>query len=232
MRTLGLVLLIAGAVMLLYALSIPAYTNEALFFAKSTRLSVGQSDEYFALRDSMLTLRFRLEDYGITLLSAGALLLLCQLFPLISPPRKAWLVAIAFVAPCLTFIGDVTDLFVGYSRDEFPAWADSMLIPLAGTIVLLVLTLFWAMLHLLFVRDHYAPSAPLKSGLSREANLWLLFVTSITVLMVVATAAMGQYYYAVPGLLWIYFYLSLASGRRLSLASNNSFKPKPLRGSA
>jgi hypothetical protein len=104
-------------------------------------------------------------------------------------------------------------------RGEFPHWADSMAIPLMGVPVLLAILLVWAFVHLVFVRRQFYPGVPVASAFSRHANIWLLFVSALTAALVIATVLFGEYWYALPGCLWIYFYLALAASRLRSKES-------------
>jgi hypothetical protein len=220
-------MLAIGVALLAYASSLPAYTDPSAFFEKYMQLAPGQSEEYWALRNSMLTPKFELEDYGILLLLTGTIALIFGGREIRSPKSKVTLVIIAICAPLFTVAGFTTDLLVGYSRDAFPHWSDSMAIPLMGMPVVLVALLAWAGAHLgLFSRD-YRPGAPLRLALSLRANRWLLIIAAITFVLVVMSAVLGQYLDAIPGILWLYFYLSLAAGRISPLASNSSFKPNP-----
>lgn len=100
------------------------------------------------------------------------------------------------------------------TRDEFPSWADSLGIPIMGVPIQFVILLLWAMAHLGFLKSGYLGRTPLKYALSRHANWWLLFVSSVTLLLTALLVVEGGYLYAVPGCVWLYFYLSLAAGRR------------------
>lgn len=63
---LSAIFLFVGVAILGYAYSLSPYTDEALFNERYMALSVGQSDEFWKLRDEMLTPKFRLQDYGGT----------------------------------------------------------------------------------------------------------------------------------------------------------------------
>ena len=213
---LAAILLLIGIAMLGHASSLAPYKDEALFMEQYMALSSGQSAEYLKLRDAMLTPKYQLQDYGGTLVAAAAGLFL--LFRrgwrnLKSPESRATLLGLALAASCLTVGGYVFDLFLGLERGEFPHWADSMGIPLMGAPVLLVGLLAWSGAHLAFVRGTYQ-STLLWQAASRNANWWLLLIAALTGLLVAVCAAFGQYWYAVPGVAWLYFYLSLAAARR------------------
>lgn len=210
------ILLVIGAVIIGYAYSLPPYKNEALFMEQYMALSEGQSMEYWKLRDEMLTLKFQLQDYGCTLISIAAGVFIVSRKgwrQLKSPSSRAALFGVAFVAPFLTVGAYIFDLLQGFSRGEFPHWADSMGIPLMGVPVLLVTLLLWSGVHLIFSGGSYK-SAPLALAVSRGANWWLLLITAITIAIVALCTLYGQYWYGLSAAVWLYYYISLAAARR------------------
>jgi len=218
---LSTILLLIGVAILGYAWSIAPYKDEALFMERYMALSQGQSAEYWKLRDEMLTPKYKLQDYGGTLVAAAVVTFFISWRGwrnVKSPKSRATLIGLAFVVPFFTVGTFVFDLFLGFERGEFPHWADSMGIPLMGTPVLLVVLLVWSGAHLAFLRGTYK-SAPLSQAASPKANKWLLFVAALTTVLVALCASFGQYWYAMPGIAWLYFYLSLAATRHATSAA-------------
>ena len=221
------VLLLVGVALLGYAFSLAPYKDEALFMKRYMALSDGQSNEYWKLRDEMLTPKYQLQDYGGTLvaLSIGVLLVCRRGWRrLKSPKSRAKLFGLAVAAPLLTIGAYVFDLLQGFARGEFPHWADSMAIPLMGVPVLLIVLLVWSSAHLAFLPRTYHAEL-LSRALSRQANWWLLLVSAVTTLLVALFAATGQYWYGIPGAVWLYFYISLAASRRSALDAEPGGQP-------
>jgi len=182
-------------------------------------MSAGQSEEYWKLRDEMLTPKFQLEDYGVTLAAIAVAMFLVTRkgrVRLQSPNSRKALVALAIVLPFLTVGGYVFDFLQAFDRGEFPHWADSMGIPLMGAPIQFIILLVWSLAHLSFLRGAYQPSIPLVHAVSLKSNWWLLFISAVTAILVLVSAAVGQYWYAIPGALWLYFYLSLGAVRRVA----------------
>lgn len=224
---LSAIFLFIGVAILGYAYSLSPYTDEALFNERYMALSVRQIDEFWKLRDEMLTPKFRLQDYGGTFIAFAIGLFFVPYKgwrQLKSPPSRAMLIGIAFFAPLLTVGGYVFELFQAFDRGEFPHWADSMSIPLMGVPFLFVVLLIWAGVHLAFLRSSYQPSS-LLLAVSRQSNWWLLAIAAMTVLLVALCASFGQYWYAIPGCVWLYFYISLAAARRASYAAKPCDQP-------
>ncbi len=212
----AIALFVVGLVLVGYSASMPAYTDQAAFQREYMNLSAGQDEEYWALRDKMLTPKYKLQDYGGTLIVSGLAILLFvrdKRFRLVAPKSRAALVGIAIAAPCVSVAAFIFDLFQGAGRGEFPHWADSLGIPLTGAPFLFVSLVVWAAAHLVFLRGPYTPSAPLSVAVSRKTNLWLLFVSAITALIVADCLFEGTYWYAIPGTMWLYLYTSMAAGR-------------------
>ena len=210
-------LVLLGCVLFVGAFTMPPYKDQSLFMERYMAMGVGQSEAYWKLRDEMLTPRYQLQDYGITLASigiAGLFFLRKRPGTVSAPRRRSTLIGIAIVAAFAAVSGYVFDLSLAFTWGEFPHWADSMAIPLMGVPFQLFLLLAWAAIHMLFLLGRYQPSAPLALAYSRDASLWLLFVSAVTVAACAIALALGQYYYAVPAALWVYLYLCLAAGRR------------------
>jgi hypothetical protein len=213
-------LLLIGVALVGYAYSLAPYTDETVFLERYMALANGQSTEYWELRDEMLTPKYQLQDYGTTLIAiavGGLLVSLKGWRQLKSPTSRATLICIAFAAAFLTVGAYVFDLLQAYGRGEFPHWADSMGIPLMGVPVLLVALLVWAGAQLVFLRRNYR-STPLALALSRRSNWWLLSISVITTILVALFVLAGQYWYAIPGVVWLYFYTSLAASLRAAEA--------------
>jgi hypothetical protein len=104
------------------------------------------SEKYWIIRDSQLTWKFRLQDYGATafaialLVACSALLRRTQgvsyLFRIRTPEKLRSPIVIGVVATVIMTVANAVSLFLGAARDEFPPWADSIGIPLMGTAVI------------------------------------------------------------------------------------------------
>jgi hypothetical protein len=218
---LSAILLLIGLAIIGYAYSLTPYKDEALFNERYMALSAGQSTEYWKLRDEMLTPKFQLQDYGGTLIAIAAVISIVSRKgwkQVKSPTSRATMFGVTFAAPFLTVGAYVFDLFQGFDRGEFPHWADSIGIPLMGAPVLLAFLLVWSGAHLAFLRGPYQP-VPLVLAVSRKSSWWLLSVSAVTGVLVVLCASVGQYWYAIPGVVWLYFYISLAAARRATNAA-------------
>jgi hypothetical protein len=130
----------------------------------------------------------------------------------VSPPKAA-VIGLALAAPFVSSVAFIFDLVQGQVRGEFPPWADSLAIPLTGVPFQWVALTFWALIHLVFLFE-YSSGKPLTLAFSFKANWWLLFVSFLSALLIAWCIVFGGYWYAIPGLMWLYFYLALAAGRR------------------
>jgi hypothetical protein len=214
------ILLLIGIAIIGYASSLAPYKNEALFTRRYMALSDGQSTEYWKLREDMLTPKFQLQDYGGTVIAIAIVTLIVSRkgWRHLKSPSRAMLFGLAFAAPVLTAGAYVFDLLQGFARGEFPHWADSMAIPLMGIPVLFIILLIWSAAHLAFLRGACQPT-PLVLTLSRQANWWLLFISTMTATLLTLSILAGQYWYAIPAMAWLYFYISLAALRLASYAA-------------
>ena len=207
-------LLTLGLALLISSLTLSPYKDEALFNSKYMEMSSGQSEAFYKLRDEMLTPKFQLEDYGISLLALAAVVFLLfrkDGLQIPAPSSRKWLITLAIVLPFITVAGYVYDLLNAYNRGEFPSWEDSMGIPLMSAPGLLIGLLFWVVGHFGFLHGDYPSAAKIERESISATNSWLKFVSAIAVLLTTLFFALGQYWYAIPSLAWVYFYFSLAT---------------------
>lgn len=213
----AVLLALIGLAMFASSLRMSAYKDEQQFDDRYLALDIGDSDKYWKLRDEMLTSKYALQDYGLTLVC------LALVFPLLtgrievrSPKHRASVMALGVGLPFITFGAGWFDLKQMMTRQEAPHWADSYGIPLMGLVMVFVFLCVWSALHLTYLKFGYT-KAPLRTAITHRKDSWLLLVSAITVALVVYAMALGVYWYALPGLLWLYFYLSLAAGKPANL---------------
>ena len=60
-----------GAALFAFAFTMPPYKDEKAFMERYMQMGAGQSKDYWKLRDEMLTPRYQLQDYGVTLAAGG-----------------------------------------------------------------------------------------------------------------------------------------------------------------
>ena len=211
----ALVLLLTGLAMLAYAMTLPAYTDEKDFQHRYGEMKAGDSAAFYALRDELLTPKYKLQDYGVCVLLLSGVLALRRRIWTMTTPRSTWpFMAAALLAPVLAAAAFVLDLFQGQYRGEFPHWADSLGIPLMGLPVLFLVSLTWSVAHLTFLAGRHRNVVPLRSAFSRNSNFWLLLVTAVTLALIALLLAEGAYWYALPCVVWLYLYVALAAARR------------------
>lgn len=178
-------------------------------------VAAGDSAAYFSARDQAVTAKFKLQDYGVTLLACALLFAVVSKRPLRAPSSRLGFVILAGFAPLLTVVGYTFDLVQAQHRWEFPPWGDSLGIPLMGVPVMFVAGLVWALAHFVLLAG-----VPQRAGVAlsfsavRRGHLWLLIVSTLTVILIAIMAAGGAYCYAIPGLIWLYFYAAIAAVRQ------------------
>ena len=183
----------------------------------------GDSQAYFAARTEALTPKYKLQDYGATILVLGLVTAMLSWRPITAPASRLGFIGIAIIAPTLTAIGFVFDLVQGHARWEFPHWADSLGIPLVGVPALLILGLVWSFSHFILLAG-----VPLRAGVPisyiavRQGNLWLLALCGLTALLIIAMVLDGAYWYTIPSMLWLYFYASISAVRRYDVYSSDA----------
>lgn len=211
----------AAALILLAAIGLLFASSQMPPFATtssgdwSASVPEGDSKAYHEARAKALTPKYWLQDYGFTLaIVAVVVAVLCRKRGLSAPGSRAGFAVVALAAPLLTAAGLAFDLFQGFERREFPPWADSLGIPLAGVPVITLALLIWSCAHFVFLTGiTKRPNVGLSLAALRGGNKWLLFVAAATALLVAMLVADGAYYMAVPGALWLYYYCSISAVR-------------------
>lgn len=209
-------LLIVGGVLLAYAAALAPYKNEQAYNERYMNLAKDQRAEFGTLRDEMLTPKFRLQDYGGTLIVSAFIVFLIERIGatrIQSPKAHSSFIVLAIVAPVVTVGAYLYALLQADSRGDFPYWADSVGIPLLAVSVVLIIFLAWAMVHLTFLRGRQPIARRLMPAISLTSNWWLSFVSVSAAAFVLFAAALGQYWYVISGMIWLYFYLSLSAVR-------------------
>jgi hypothetical protein len=212
-------LLLVGAALLAYSFSLSPYKDESQFMERYMAMSSGQSAEFWKLRDEMLTPKYRLQDYGGTLIILAVGVLLStrgSKFLVKSPKSRTTLFILSLAAPLLTASAYIFDLFQGFNRGEFPHWADSMSIPLMSTPIIFIGLIFWSIVHLKLLPATYQSDASFALALSWKSNAWLLFVSMVVAVLLMLCVVYGQYWYAVPCSAWLYLNLSITAARRVA----------------
>jgi len=218
--------LLIGILIFLYSLFLDPFTNNEVFYQEYMKLSVGESEKFYKLRESMLTPKYYLQDIGITI-SLICVILLIFLKKgegyIKSPKNKFFFIILALLLPFFTVGGFVFDILQGMYRNEFPHWADSLAIPMMGVPIQFIFLLLWSSLHLLFLKNLQISSTKFKLSTIKKINAWLLFISFISGLLVISSLLYGQYWYSIPGLLWIYYYLSIGIVKVTEQSPNKAF---------
>jgi len=207
--------LLIGTGLVLYSSTLSPYVDQERFNREYSSLGVGDSREYHQLRAELISPKYRLFDHGMSLILAGAVVSLWRRLRW-TPDSKAGFVATGLIASGSTAVALVFDLIQGLSRGEFPHWADSIGIPLVGTPIIFALGAAWAAGHLLFLPRAMGAARPIGPGVLRWKNTWLISMSSLTCLLIVFVLVEGQYWFAAPGLIWLYYYVSLVSIRSVN----------------
>ena len=215
-----------GLAMVAYSLTLTPYKNEAIFNERYMALESGQTKEYRALRNEMLSSKFPLQDYGGTAILFGVVVpFLYALRNKLKTPPIATVFLLALLAPAISVAAGLFDLFQGLERGEHPHWADSVGIPLSGIPMMAGSYFSWSILHLSFLIGGYTAGIPLIGGISKRSNPWLLLMLASIFLLLLLNVFSGTYWLSASGLVWLYYYLSLAAGRGSRNATQQIVQP-------
>lgn len=234
-----------GAALLLWSAAFAPYKeikimqNAALEYPADIMDSDKASNKYRVTRKSQLTWKFRIQDYGLTslvvsVLAASAIYFRkaqghASLLKITTPKKRKRIIELGVAAAVLTLIAQVALLFLDFSRDEFPPWADSLGIPLMGmpfllAFLLLIVGLFSAMGVARYAGDQLVINAFQREG--RPTILWVVVFAPpmiFSLASVVYTVAVGDFLSVIPCMVWsMFFVLLFASKQRVNQLTSNA----------
>ena len=221
MKKIAVLLAVLGAVLLSYSLMLRPYKDEQAFMQQYQALSDGQSAEYFALRSDQLTAKYSLQDFGIEALALAIVVFTLarhERLQVNSMRSRGFAVGAAISLPVLFAAGYVFDLLQGFDRGEFPAWADSMAIPLMGVPGIVLFLWLWAFGNLAVASCKLRPNLPITAAFQWRRNWWQLINAGLWFLLAAGSAVYGEYWYALPSIAWVYFFLSIGASRTTTAA--------------
>jgi len=211
-----------GGVGFFYASKLPAYKDEAFYQNQYMSIAVESSikdasKKFHELRDSQLTNKYKIQDYSLTAFSIG-LVLLGVIFlggrQATAFSSKKKIVFLGIISALMTSSASCSLLLLDFNRGEFPWWADSLSIPvITQEIPFFLFLMIWVFVHFLFLRPKFECGKPIFCLEVLKSNYWITFITLISVLFLLDSIVRGRFMMVMPGCLWVYFYLSLASGR-------------------
>ncbi len=225
-----------GAVLLFWASRLKPYKDpEAVKAAQLGSFSDGDtlktdSQKYWDVRDSQLTPKFAMQNYGITSLALAVLVLLFfwlfkvktfRDFLYIKTPGKRWkLVVLGLAAAVISSLGYAFDLGLGFLRQEFPPWADSMAIPLLGVpFIFLFLLVCAGVFSIMGCIDYNGACAIINTFRKKtEPDFEWFFLLGgplfISILATLFTLILGQFCYMIPSLFWVFFFGFFYAGKQ------------------
>ena len=213
----GIIILIIGIGLIIKSTSYQRYTNEKAYHDKYMELKKGDSEKFYKLKEEYLTPKIDFENYGITSIILGLGILTISVIGLNrlrTPSKKIWIVIIGIIAALITNVGSVGGLFLEMSRDSYPHWADTLMIPLMGVPILIFISLVWVGLNLIGIKGDFKTGVLIFPIKYDNLNLWYAIILALTIIITVWTIKDGYFWQVVSGFLWIYFYLSILIGIR------------------
>lgn len=221
-KIIGLSIIVLGFLLSIASLMYNRYTNEKEFQEKFLALdetSSNNSEQYFKLREEYLTPKFVLENYGITSIIVGSIILLISIIGVSevkTPKTNIGIIMLGLLAALLTNIGNVGDLFLEGCRDTSPPWADSLGIPLMSVPLFFIISIGWVILNLIGMKGDFQTNINIFPIKFKHLNIWYSILIVISIIITVWLIIYGSFWLILPGFLWIYFYLSLMLGVRES----------------
>jgi len=203
-----------GLALFLYSFMIDQYTNESEFQKMYMSLDAGNSNEFYKLRDEYDTNKYRYFDYGIELIAMSIYLFsIINLKRLKLPAISNFIYASGYSLsiPIIFSCSYVFEILQSQSRNEYPWWADTIMIPLLFTPFVAFIAFVWILLFLIVHRILYNR---LKSRISLydvTLNRWQIGLIGIHLILLAYALFYGTYWVAIPVLLLIHYIASITN---------------------
>jgi hypothetical protein len=185
-----------------------------------------------AERKAQLTPKYAFADYGLVLLEISALLLFAsrklraprfQDIPEVLVPTKSSVVfVIGLLGAVTTVAAYAASIVLDFSRGAFPPWADSIVIPLIGTPILLLVLLAIAVIFSAGASPSYKGGSRLGNVVRRNSRPHLGWLSLLGVPATASGAAVvlnvvtGDPLFFLPSVFWLCFFTLFLGGHQSS----------------
>lgn len=215
----GFAIVLIGISLLAYSFTLDRYTDVKAYNERYSLISstdADASEQFATLRDDFLTSKFALENYGLTALIVGALILVIAAIgyrKLKSPSKRIWIILVGLCASiliCLAFMGE---LYLELYRGSYPHWADTLSIPIMSTSLILLVLILWTGLISIWMQGPFISGVRLLPLNIPHSNTILLIILILTAMLLLYLLVTGSFWMIIPGACWIYFYMSIIQGK-------------------
>ena len=216
----GILVFLFGLSLTIISFSYDRYSDESAFNKKYMEIDYDDengSNKFYELREGYLTSKDKYFDYGITFVICGLWTLLLSVIGIrkIRTPSKRWIIVlIGLLAALTTAIANIVDLSMQMFRGDYPHWADSLGIPLLGVFVIFIMLLIWVGFNSIGLMKPFNTSVLISPINITKANRIYLAIAILSLLITIWSVASGIFVFIIPGLLWVYFYISILLGQQ------------------
>lgn len=206
-RLVPICLIVGGATLLVVGLLLPRYHNQADYDRRYMVLAgPDRAQDFRELRRESLTMSLTFQDYGLCSISWGLVLVAWirrdRVNRFLARSRRS-VALFGGVVAILTVAGQVGSLRLDLERGEFPHWADSIGIPLAGVLPILLALVAWSVVHALLFKRRRSVAYRLTLG---NGNWWLAILMVVSGSILLYSSLVGDFWLIIPAAGWIAFY--------------------------
>ncbi|MBX7149657.1 hypothetical protein K1X76_11340 [bacterium] len=191
---------------------------------------------YHQLRESLLTPKYKLQDYALSILILSVMLFIfLKIYSIKSSadfrniiiPSPTKIVLLGFMAAIGLVLSFLFGLILTVLRKEVPIWADSIGIPLMA---LPPMCLFFILVLILYsvmgwIEYKKTPLFPVFLKSTRPHWVWIIIFGLPLVLsmaFLILSLIMGAFYFLAPTILWVLFFTFwLSAKKRVSVPLYN-----------
>ena len=220
LNIIGISVFLFGLSLTIISFSCDRYSDKNAFNKEYMEIDYhdeNKSEKFYELREEYLTSKDNYFDYGITFVICGLVTLLLSVIGIkkTRTPSKRWIIVlIGLLAALTTAIANIVDLSIQMFRGDYPYWADSLGIPLLGVFVIFIMLLIWVGFNSIGLMKPFNTSVLISPINITKANRIYLAIAILTLLITIWSVASGIFVFIIPGLLWVYFYISILLGQQ------------------
>lgn len=212
-KILAILIIISGLVLFSFSCPMKPYENEDVFRAKYMLMNNNNDLKYIDLRNQHLTVKYRMQDTGISLIFTAIWLFLISRIrngQVIMTPSVKHLKTLSYLLPMLSIAGMFYSFFYRVYIEEIPWWDDSMAKNPLGYIFLLIICYLWVVIINTKMLKNGQP-VPLKCFFSTRTSILTIVVSALTLVSAIVFIYYGNYWFTFPALCWLYLYMSIGA---------------------
>ncbi len=216
-----LTIVIIGISTVVFSLFLKPFKDYELFQKEyiklGSSLNPNKTTLFFELREEYLTVKYYLFDYGMTavVLSLFLLFTVTKNRGLKTYSKKSSIFLLGLISFLVEVCAMYVHLFIDFSRESFPYWADTIAIPMFYLGIFSIWLLLYFLLNIIGLFLKFKTGVSIKDYTLSFKNFsyWYGFQLVITLFVLILSVYEGMFMSVLGVLLWFSFFYSMFVGK-------------------